>query len=76
VLVLTSLENELYSVLYIYILRSTLCRVSRIFVSVTVTYYRMNATLVTPGITLRLFVRGAGCNNLDYNRELVCESCY
>jgi hypothetical protein len=41
-----------------------------------VTYYRVTTTLVTLGITLGLFVRGVGCNNLNYNIKLVCESCY
>jgi hypothetical protein len=40
-----------------------------------VIYYRTAAILVILGIALRLFIRGVGCNNLDYNIELVCESC-
>jgi Fe-S cluster assembly iron-binding protein IscA len=41
-----------------------------------VTYSRVKAILVFLGITVRLFVRGVGCNDSDYNIELVCESCY
>jgi hypothetical protein len=37
---------------------------------------RVKATFVILGITARLFVRGVSCNNLDYNIELVCVSCY
>jgi hypothetical protein len=45
--------------------------VFRIFVSIMVTYYRVKAILVILGITLRLFICGVGCNNLDDNIELV-----
>jgi hypothetical protein len=47
---------------------------SCIFVSITVTYYRVKATHLTLGITLRLFICGVDCNNLKYNIEPVCES--
>jgi hypothetical protein len=49
---------------------------SRIFVSVMVAYYRVKAILVILGIPLGSLIRGVGSNNLDYNIELVCESCY
>jgi hypothetical protein len=44
---------------------------SRIIVSIMVTYYRVKAILVILCITLRLFIRGGGCNNLDYNIDYI-----
>jgi hypothetical protein len=50
--------------------------VSRIFVSIVVTYYRVKPILVNLVITLRLFIHGLGSNNSDYIIELECERCY